>query len=83
MNREIMNLSNTEINQMIQKTFTSKTERNVVRCRIIDGWTYDEIVNKYYNGEFISDREKRVIVRTKIQPLIEKLCKAIKDNDKK
>lgn len=83
MNSEILNLTNTEINTMIQKTFTSETERNIVRCRIIDSLTYDEIVNKYYNGEFISNRTKRIIVRTKIQPLIEKLHKAIKGNDKK
>ena len=69
------NLSNTEINKMIQNTFSSETERTVVRCRIIDGLTYDEIVNRYYNGEFISDRTKDTIVRTKIQPLIKKLLK--------
>lgn len=81
MNREIMNLSNTEINKMIQNTFSSEMERTVVRCRIIDGLTYDEIVNRYYKGEFISDKTKKEIVRTKIQPLIEKLFKALKDGE--
>lgn len=78
MNREMMNLSNTEINKMIQNTFSSEIERTVVRCRIIDGFTYDEIVNRYYKGEFISDKTKKEIIRTKIQPLIEKLFKALK-----
>ena len=80
MNREIMNLSNTEINKIIQNTFSSEMERTVVRFRIIDGLTYDEIVNRYYKGEFIPDRTKKVIVRTKIQPLIEKFYKALKDD---
>jgi hypothetical protein len=83
MNREIMNLSNTEINKTIQNTFSSEMERTVVRCRIIDGLTYDEIVNRDYKGEFISDRTKEAIVRTKIQPLIERFFKALKDDSKK
>lgn len=78
---EAMNFSNTEINKMIQKIFKNETERNVVRSRIIDSLTYDEIVNKYYNGEFISDKTKRIIIRTQIQPLIEKLYKELKDCD--
>ena len=83
MNREIINLSNTEIKNMIQNTFSSEMERTVVRCRIIDGLTYDEIVNRYYEGEFISDRTKKIIVRTKIKPLIDKLFKALNDDSKK
>ena len=78
-----MNLSNTEINKMIQNNFSNEMERTVVRCRIIDGLTYDEIMNRYYKGEFISDRTKKVIVRTEIQPLIEKLFKALNDDSKK
>ena len=60
-----MNLSNTEINKITQSTFSSEMERAVVRCRIVDGLTYDEIVNRYYKGEFVSDRTKKEIIRTK------------------
>lgn len=81
MNREITNLSNAEIDKMIQNAFPNVIEKAVVHCRIIDGLTYDEIVNKYYKGEFVSDRTKKEIIRTKIQPLIEKLFKALKDGE--
>lgn len=64
-------LSNSEIDTIIQDTFNSKAERNIVHDRIIDGLTFDEIISRYLQDcDDCTDNEKRRIIATKILPLL-------------
>ena len=75
-----LNLSNNEIEKIIQSTFEDKIERKIVHSRIIDGLPYDEILKECFTDEYCN-KAKDKIIQMKIHPLINKLYKAVKLDD--
>lgn len=69
-------LSNSEINHLICSTFKSTKDQNIVRDRIINGFTFDEIISAYFPDFYLSDRSKKKLISLKIIPLLNKYHQA-------
>ena len=63
---------------IIQKTARNKKEELILSDRILDGCTYEEIIKRYYDEEFLyfGERYKRAVTKW-IKPLLIRFYKNV------
>ena len=74
--KNIMQMANSEIDQVINKKVQGEMDRKIVHNRIIDGMTYLQILHEHFpQYDDHSDKAKQRIIRVRIKPVIEKATK--------
>lgn len=66
----IMAMSKREITEVIDTVGKSQEEKKMLCDRIIKKMSYEEIVDRYYNGAALCDRKKKMIVDKFIRPAV-------------
>lgn len=75
--------SNSEINELIYKTYKTNIRRNILHDRLIENYTYEELIDKYYPHAV--GRKDRTNALAKIKCLLSRLALEMgkRENDTK
>ena len=79
--KALKDYSNNEINELICKTYKTNIKRNILRDRIIEGYTYEELIDKYYPHAV--GRRNRTNALAEIKRLVSRLTSEMvkREND--
>lgn len=73
---ELYQLTNSEIDKVINEKVQGEIDRKIAHDWIIDGMTYLQILHKYFpQCDDYSDKAKQRAIRFRIKPIIEKVTK--------
>ena len=68
----LMNISRTELEHIIDKTYKQKKYRNLLKDRILNGYTYRQLIDKYYSPLFLDTRREKILIN-KIYKMVKKI----------
>ena len=72
----VMQMTNSEIDQVIYEKVQGEINRKIAHDRIIDEMTYLQILHEHFpQYDDYSDRAKQRVIRFRIKPIIEKVVK--------
>ena len=74
--KNVMQMTNSEIDQVINEKVQGEIDRKIAHNRIIDEMTYLQILHEHFpQYDDYSDKAKQRAIRFRIKPIIEKVTK--------
>lgn len=68
----LMNISLTELEHIIDKTYKQKKCRNLLKDRILNGYTYRQLIAQYYSPFYLDTRREKILIN-KIYKMVKKI----------
>ena len=73
----LMNISRTELEHIIDKTYKQKKYRRLLKDRILNGYTYRQLIAQYYSPLFLDTRREKTL-SNKIYKMVKNIEKEVK-----